>query len=248
MKRSKTIYGLRKILFFLVLVLSLSSFASFVSCAFPQPTSPDSAINKSSTAPSPSMGSMVNVSGGSITVINFTATTQNSHWKGFVGNVSGRLALRDAKNNSLYDWQMTAIVGEIYATRSQSILDWDNISCVKPYMLKREQSLLNVTNSNVDSINLTFNETSHLPFYAGTTSIGSDSCRSTNLYVGGQKTSAFAEVLLQDSDNVLYTAILEDSKVGFDGGTYDFQMILPDRGLDASTEPNVPYYFYIELI
>lgn len=229
----------------MMIILALGSdMASAVS--FPRPSAPDSSVNITSYAPGPEPGLELNISGGSISVINFNATTVNPKWKGFVGNISGKLALEDSTSMSLFEWPMTSIEGEIYATRSSSLLNWDNISCVKPYKLFLEQYELNFTNSNVDSINNTFNETSHQSLYVGTTLLSDNSCRSTKMLVNGEKTSDFVEVVLQDSDSVIYAALLEDSQTGFNNATYDFQMIVPDWGI-INSNPSVPYYFYLEL-
>jgi hypothetical protein len=65
--------------------------------------------------------------------------------------------------------------------------------------------------------------------------------------VNSQASSDFEELLLYDGSYVVYAALLEDSITGFDGTEYDFQMILPDSGLEGSQTPET-YYFYVELI
>ena len=97
-----------------------------------------------------------------------------------------------------------------------------------------------------DSIVNTFNEKSHLPFYAGLTEVTANSCNSTNLYVNSAESSDFEQVLLYDGSNVIYTSLLEDSVTGFDGTQYDFQMILPEMGSTGWSSATA-YYFYIEL-
>jgi hypothetical protein len=60
----------------------------------------------------------------------------------------------------------------------------------------------------------------------------------------------FDEVLLTDGSaapqNIIYTSILNQDTVGFDGGTHDFEMIVLENGASGkATATN--YYFYLEL-
>jgi len=189
----------------------------------------------------------MNTTGGTITTLNINATSQNPHWKAYVGNISGTLALQDASSNAVYDWNVTSMEGEIYATRKSAIVDWDNIVCADASHISAEESALNMTSSSPDSIFNTFDSQDHSQFYAGLTQVAEDSCNSTNLYVNSEASSDFAEVLLYDGTDIVYAALIEDSVTGFDGKEYDFQMILPDSGLEGSQTPET-YYFYVELI
>ena len=68
----------------------------------------------------------------------------------------------------------------------------------------------------------------------------------------------FEEVLLYDRPaplltnetilfgNVVYASIIQSDVSGFNGQTYDFEMILPERGFTGWTS-STAYYFYIEL-
>jgi hypothetical protein len=228
---------------FIILLLLATSVNSQV----PQPGGPDTMTNISSQSPTPSGGYAMTTSGGTITTVNINATTQNPHWKAYVGNVSGRLALQNANNRSVYDWNITSTEGEIYATRKTSIVNWNTITCAGITNIQAEQTSLNISSAEPDSITTTFNKKSHAAFYAGLTPVSANSCNSTNLYVNSAASSDFEEVLLYDGSYMVYAALVEDSVIGFDGNRYDFQMIVPDSGLDGSQTP-VTYYFYVELI
>ncbi|MBW2965260.1 hypothetical protein KY363_07420, partial [Candidatus Woesearchaeota archaeon] len=192
-------------------VLLLLCFAlSSVSADFPQPTQPDSFVNLSSQSPSPTGGFASNTSGGTITVVNINTTSQNPHWKAYVGNISGRLSLQDASSNSIYDWNISSMEGEIYATRKPTIVGWDSIVCADATHITAEEEALNFTSGSEDSIFNTFNKQSHAAFYAGLTSVAADSCNSTNLYVNGASSSDFEEILLYDGAYLVYTSLLED--------------------------------------
>lgn len=228
------------LLLFAVLVLQAGA-------DFPQPTAPDNMTNTSAQSPPATGGYAFNTSGGTITWVNINATTQNPHWKAYVGNISGRLALQDASSNAIYNWNVTSMEGEVYATRKSDLVLWNSIACANATHITAEQTALNMTGSSPDSIANTFNKQNHSGFYAGLTQVAEDSCNSTNLYVSSQTSTDFEEVLLYDGSYMVYAALLEDSITGFDGKEYDFQMIVPDSGLEGSQTPET-YYFYIELI
>jgi hypothetical protein len=234
---------LRKGIGILVLFLVLP----FLAYAF-EPSAPNDIVNVSTESPTPAAGYMLNNSGGIITTLNINATTQNYRWKGFVGNISGQLALLDSSLSSLYSWDFTTITGEIYATRNSSIVDWDSIACASGPIISAEQTALNITTSSIDSINNTFNGATHDEFYSGMTQISSDSCPATALNVNNTEQSTdFQEILLTDGSSLIYSSVLENSTYGFDNQTYDFQMIVAENALEGS-QPNTPYYFYVELI
>lgn len=237
----------RIMIFFIAASLLASLFAGLATADFPMPTAPDNMTNVSTQSPAPTGGYASNTSGGTITVMNINATTQNPHWKAYVGNISGKLALQDASGNAVYDWNISSMEGELYATRESDTVDWSGIVCADITDIQAEETALDMTSSSEDSIINTFDSNSHAGFYAGLTEVAADSCNSTNLYVNSQASSDFAEILLYDGSNIVYTALLEDSITGFDGIQYDFEMILPDSGLEGSQVPET-YYFYVELI
>jgi hypothetical protein len=65
----------------------------------------------------------------------------------------------------------------------------------------------------------------------------------------GNDPALFREVALADGSgngDIVYTAILENDKTGFDGATHDFQMIVAENGHGTDTAVT-QYYFYVEL-
>jgi hypothetical protein len=192
------------------------------------------------------LGSMLNTSGGEISIISINATTQNLRWKGFVGNVSGTLALTSIES-TLFSWDVTTVTGEIYATRNSSLLEWSEIKCANDSIISNEEHSLNMVSTDQDSISITFSEKNHHEFYAGTVQILEDSCYSIALNVNNTvQTEQFQETLLSDGTSLIYSSILENGAYGFDNSNYDFQMIVAENSI-ADT-PSTPYYFYVELI
>lgn len=193
-------------------------------------------------------GYLLNVSGGRIVTLNITGSIQNAKWKGFVGYVSGSYTLDDATGSTLYDWSLSTIAGEVYATSNSSTLDWSNVACATVAQLENQNIFLGLTSSD-DNITSTFNDTTHDAFSVAGVSIGSDACgnATTNTYVNNAtQDHSYEEVVLYESStgSLIYTTILENgTAVGFDDVIYDFQMIVPE----STTSDVTAYYLYVEL-
>jgi hypothetical protein len=226
-------------LLLLIVLFTKSNFAA-------QPSAPNSLDYLYNSSPSPSVGAVISVNGGVIATINFNTTTQNPRWKGFVGNITGKFVLSDASGLSLYDWSLTYTQGEIYATRKNSLVDWASVGCALESHISTEQNELNFQETDIDSINNTFNGTLHRSFYAGDMRIFANSCPSTQLYVNGERQeNSFQEILLYEG-KLIYAGLLEDSSLGFNNERYDYQLIVPDNA--GADDPTEVYYFYVELI
>lgn len=228
---------------FILLALSLS----FVYAGTPAP--PTFTYNSTETA-APKPAAYLNTTGGSFTTLVLNATGQDYKWKAYIGNTTGKLGLQDQENYSIYDWDLSTISGNVFVSRNDSV-DWTNLSCANSTIIEAEDTALNINSSSVDSINRTFNTTTHKQFYAASNLITNSSCNAISTYVNGTSQSSgesniFQEILLQDTlDHLIYTTILEDSILGFDNNYYDFQMIVAE---DETAETPTPYYFYLELV
>jgi hypothetical protein len=204
--------------------------------------------NETST---PRAASFINTTGGTIATVNLNGSTQNVRWKAFVGNVTGALTLDDASGSTVYDWTASAPSGEVYATRSSAILNWSTITCANSTHLSGEDFAMNQTNKD-DNISKTFATKLHNQFYVGLVQIAQNACYSVHTYVNDSaQSSRFEEMALYDgtnltNGNVVFGAILEQDKYGYNNQTYDFQMILPEKGLDGWSSATA-YYFYLEL-
>ena len=205
----------------------------------------------SNTTRTPATAALLNTSGGTITTIRINATTQNSRWKAFVGNVSGTLTLDDASASSIYQWSVISVSGEVYATRKSATVSWSAIACANITHITNEENNLSQTNPN-DNISKTFSSINHTQFYVGTTLIANNTCRSIHTYVNdGNQSLDFQEILLYDGSNdtngnLVYTTTFQSRTTGYDGNTYDFQLIVPENGAPTWTS-STAYYFYVEL-
>ncbi len=198
---------------------------------------------------------------GNMTSLIINATSVTQRWQGFYGNITGTITLDDASNNTLYDWQLSSTLGEIYASNGTNVA-WSSIDCVNFSANGKEKntnvSVLNqfigyaidTDQGSSDSVNATFNQTygnDASTFSVGTRTINNaDNCSMATLFVSdAPQTSSFKEVLLTDNISIIFTALLERDVVGFSGSTLDFEMVVGVNGTQSGTTRN--FYFYIEL-
>ena len=199
----------------------------------------------------PASAKIINTTGGSITTMMLNATTQDTRWKAYVGNVTGRLTLDDANDNTIFDWALTNVIGEVYATRFSGSVNWSGTNCSNSTHMSNEDITLNQSNKD-DNITKTFNTKVHNGFYVGSRQILQNTCYSVHTYVNSSSQAAkFEEVALYDgtnetNGNIIFATPLEQDAYGFDNSTYDFQMIVPENGLSTWTS-STAYYFYVEL-
>src|SRR3989338_2276612 len=209
--------------------------------------------------------------GGYIFTMGLTARQQNTRWKAYVGNVTGTLVLDDAQSNTLFQWSLTSISGEVYATRASGSINWTGINCtwrgeggVSMYnesnrsVEERENGLLSHT-SRDDNITTTFLNANHSAITVGARIIGKNECFSLQTYINDaaqgftdSDTANFTQVILYDctnttNGNVVYETKIENDKTGYrSDSTYDFQIALPENGATGFTS-STAYYFYVEL-
>lgn len=200
---------------------------------------------------------MVNISGGRIALLNVNATIQNPRWKAFVGNVTGKFTLDDPEGSTVFDWTISSITGRIYATSNYSALTWSSVNCSNITNLEAENIRFNHTRAD-DNITVTFNATynytsnqtvsgGHAAFYVGNRYMPASTCPTLNTYESSSPQDVdFEEVALYDGDNMIYAAILEDDEAGYNGETFDFQMIVPENGL-PTFDSATAYYIYVEI-
>jgi hypothetical protein len=232
---------------FVLLGLSLATFT------FALPTGPNAPITPISVSryDASTAGQDVDAYAGNVTEMDLAATIITQTWQGYFGNVTGNIVLGDANNNTMYNWDLTSPSGQIYATRTGSVPTWTSIRCANITNVGSEETALGVTQATAaDSVNNTFfNTTSFTGFYVGTVNINTtQDCYAVRLHnsTGVPSTTNFAEVLLHDNTNLVYTTILDKNAVGFDNAPHDFQMIVGENGHNGDTT-STAYYFYLEL-
>jgi hypothetical protein len=203
-------------------------------------------FNSTDNGPTKSPGSLT-TNRSTITTVVLSAIQQDAHWKAYVGNVTGSLTLQDVNNNTIYNWNsITTPTGKVIASRNGS-LNFGTVACANSTVIGGEQTLMNMSGTDQDNIMQTFNSTAHTPTTLAAQPLSG--CNMTSTYVNnvsqGQNGSAtFQEFLMQDTNaNLAYVSLINASKTGYNGRTYDFQMIVAESQIQA---PHT-YYFYIEL-
>lgn len=226
-----------------VFFLSIIIFSSFVMAT---PTGPSDINITSNETKSATSGLEVNISGGRISKMNITASVQNPHWKAFVGWIDGKFTLDDSSGSTIYDWTLSTVGGEVYATRASTTISWATISCADATEITAEDSALDHTGE--DNITSTFTAASNTQTFvvAGTT-IAASTCSATNTYVNNvTQSTRFEEVILHDTSDIVFATILEEDQTGYDGNDYDFQMIVPENA-NETWASSTAYYLYVEL-
>jgi hypothetical protein len=218
------------------------------SFAYGQPSGAVIQYNTSETK-TPASAQYLNTSGGTFTTLILSAESQNLKWKAYAGNVSGVLTLDDSGDYSIFQWELSEITGRVFATRNESIT-WSNIGCASQANIYSEETLMNHTSEKEDSINTTFSLQLHREFYVGTKRINESTCRSAFTWANNTAQtpsidSPYQEVLLHDTSSMVYATFIDDDAVGFNFKNYDFQMIVPEKGVGGYE--NTRYYFYLEL-
>lgn len=210
--------------------------------------------NTTSSNLEPTAEDNTSIRGGVIATIDLEARQQTSHYKAYVGNVSGSYVLEDADNYSIYEWSISSFTGEVYATRYSSIISWGGVECANAGNISTEMTAIhqNTTNTPDDNLTSTFSDTDHSSFSSGGTSFSANECSySLNPYLNDttQTQDIFENVLLQDaSNNIIYVAEIETNLIGYrsDNTTYDFMMIVAENA-SSSWASALTYYFYVEL-
>jgi len=187
---------------------------------------------------------------GTITTVVLSANQQDYKWKAYIGNITGKVALDDANGKSIYDWNLgTSSGGEVYVSRYSNI-NWGSIGCANPASIAAEHTALGISGSAADSINATFNFTTHKPMTVGTNPV-LNGCPSTATYINDVQQSMsssalFQEVLLRDtsSGEMIYSTFIESAQTGYDNSPHDFQLLVAEN--ESATVPN-NYYFWVEL-
>lgn len=225
------------ILFFSILFLSSLTVAT--------PTGPSTINITANETKALTTGQEINISGGIISKVNITASVQNPHWKAFVGWIDGKFTLDDSSGFTIYDWTLSSVGGEVYATRQSGTIEWGTISCADAAEIITEDTALD--HAGQDNITSTFTPASNgETFVVAGTTIAQNTCSSTHTYVGGVQTVEFEEVILHDETDIIFATILEEDVTGYDGVDYDFQMLVPENANETWTS-STAYYLYVEL-
>ncbi len=215
-----------------------------------------------------------NANAGNVTQLTIQGISVTKTWQGYYGNISGSITLENAAGSQFYGWDNLYPSGEVYASENSDI-NWTNgnIEC---YNFTKDSSTylslgeyegwvtptpyyagLGLEEDDVDGVDETFTNASgvgHATFYTGITlfngSTSATPCPSVRTYNATGVESAFEEVLLYSKSEALpvYAGIIEQYGArGFNGKTWNFQMLIPENGHDSNASATTTYYFYLEI-
>lgn len=198
----------------------------------------------------------INAEAGNVTQLTINASIITTSWQGYYGNITGVITLTDGSGQTMYDWSGGtdfSPVGEIYAGNS-SVTSWSDVICVNlngdgvPGQQGINSTVLEgyygMDPTDTDGINETFTGTNDITIGANPTL---SNCPATNTYVNNASQSTkFNETLLTQNQTgtVIFATQVENNEPGYDGNSWDFQMIVGENGAAGTT----PYYFYVELV
>ncbi|MBN2422267.1 hypothetical protein JXB41_03500 [Candidatus Woesearchaeota archaeon] len=184
----------------------------------------------------------LNAQAGNVTALNIDQVKITEVWQGFYGNVSGRITLDNADNETFYDWTAGTTQGEILASRTV-VSSWTNIDCSSVTFRENEDTALGITSTWTDSINSTFNSTSTPTFQIGNSGDLS-SCNGVQAY-NNAGAGTFWNTLINVSTTPVYVSIINNDQNAFNGdGTADFELLVPTNYSEGGV---ATYYFYVEL-
>ena len=208
--------------------------------------------------------------GGFIFTTSLTSVQQNTRWKAYVGNVTGTLTLDDASSNTIFQWSLTSVSGEVYATRASGTVNWTGLNCTWIYEGSRNYTESNrsaekaengaLSHTSTDNITATFANANHSQIAIGAVVIGKNQCFSVQTWqrdraqvFSDSDNANFTQVILYDgafnttNGNIVYETKIESDITGYNAGeSYDFQMLLPENG-GVGFSSSTAYYFYVEL-
>ncbi|MBR9705117.1 hypothetical protein GOV12_06915 [Candidatus Pacearchaeota archaeon] len=233
---------------------------------------PTGATTTPGTSTSTPTGTAGNISAiaGNITAVNiFSGNSVTQVWQGYYGNVSGGLRIADSNDKALYNWSLSTPSGEVYSSVNSSVT-WNNIQCfnftaIGNYSnesgmggttnlygtnLTQLHDEYNINDSDLDSVNSTFNSKNHDAFFTANKEFVENECQSLQLFTNtsaGQD-GLFEEVILYEPEtaSIVFTSILEVASKGFNNVLVDFEMLVLDDGHGVDVDVTT-YYFFLEL-
>jgi hypothetical protein len=183
---------------------------------------------------------------GNVTELTIYGDAITSAWQGYFGQVSGVIRLANAAGNAMYNWSFASPDGEVYATTAGSVA-WDDITCFDvaangPAL----ETTYGITPTDGDRVGETFSSTYGSDLIVGRVTVSG--CDSVQLFGSGGAPTFDEVILTADTGTTpIFTSILKQDTAGFDGGTYDFEMLVLDNGHNGDTNPTT-YNFYVEIV
>lgn len=180
---------------------------------------------------------VVNVTSGNISYLNLSTTQQTFRWVGLYGNVTGIIKLGDSDFNTLFQW--TAVGKYVFASTSNTI-SWTtiNISNVSGIV-----STYPYLQNGTDNYSMTFSSTGTIDSEI----LGIINNVPRALTYNSSNSPTWPTFTLTDGTSIIFTTPVNVSgSDSFNGIPVNYQMILPENGVNQDTTPT-EYYMWVEL-
>lgn len=183
------------------------------------------------------------VNAGTIQTVDLTANQSTLRWAGITGTVSGNIQLGDnVTSKVMYEWSATGNI--VYASSVNNPV-WASLNGVDAAGAATLDTALSYTGAS-DDVVTTFgagtndNIGSNLFADFGTAAISA----ATN---DDGAVASWITYLLTDGSDYIYAGIVGGATNNFAGTASDFQMIVPENGIDGDSTPTT-YFLWAELI
>ncbi len=204
------------------------------------PTPVDTLASGVPQSPAVPVANATTARGGAVTQLDISLYTQTLVWQGYWGRMVGTIVLEDDTGDQLFNWS-NVVSGEVFASRSATV-DFSSIQCANASVVLSEET---ITGTGSDSVSSTFTSLSSQEFTVGRTTFLSGACDySSYLYNSSATKGTYEEVLLHDTQDMVYMSILAENGQAFNSKSADFEIIVPE---DGSDDVGTDYYFYAEL-
>ncbi len=232
---------MKRIISLIASLMLIAIFTVFMAGAVPTGWTP---VNVTNATFSNTSGSMA-ARGGNITNVDFTnVLSQTSKWQGYYGNVTGEIILGTSSTAKIYNWTVSTIAGEVFATQASTMnyTAWEDLGARTGSQIDTD---FNFVAADSDSATNTFKRTPAAFNVSGKLiSATANSAAKTFNATGVETwwTIALARSSAAES-NYVFAGVISNDGQAFDGTTKDFQMVVPENentGVDT-------YYFYVEL-
>ena len=191
-----------------------------------------SAGDESSYNASVSAGNTAVTAGGT-TQVNINSVPSTSRWAGFYGSITATIVLADASNNWFKNWTVSDVSGSIVYASTETIIDWDNLSPAN----QTSDFPSWLTSDSADNWQNTFNNNETHTFNGQSLNVN------YTFTYDNAGTNTFKTYCLKDTNSkLLWAALAQNDATGYNGGTVDYQLLVPVNGATPIT-----YYFYFEL-
>ncbi len=236
---AKCIRGLPLVLS--ILIFLMTSFAN--AADNPDRASPSNTTN--TTWPGWTSAGGVAAAGGNITNATLNSQVQTWKWCGLYGNVFANVTLKDASGNTFYYWTMLNVSGAVIAIQNSSP-SWDLVKAAPLTGAQLDALFFAGDTGAADNATQTFNSTSWGGTVAGVVITSGQASSGAKTFGGSWWTEAINITATSAGNTTVgFVGNINKGQTLFNGGTGDYQIIVPARNPALTT--TVIYYFYVQL-